>query len=674
MTRSTPTRRSRRLRITMAAALVATAAIGVAAPAQAAVPADSIVPQPDAWGRYYVDSWASNTTANTTPATNVAIGLLSPMLAYWTPDANPQAKFDANGKFIPSSVGTVNNATVLDANIAEAATITQTRTPEQATQAYLIDRRNQNYSAISGFGPYADAFRSGTNAGTSIPDQIPADATTTKYDDAGNSNGNWADSGTTYGPMVDLVNQIRNSGASTNPAKAFYNYARPFRWSPSVEVLPTLVPAEKTDAEWASDGGYPSGHTNAAYLASYAFAYSAPERFQQILTNASEIGNSRIVAGMHSPGDVIGGRIMSTAVAAAALNNPANAALKQSARASAATLFATTPSGTDALADRGGNEALYTSRLTYGLPRVGDTTKAAVVPKGAEVLLETRLPYLTADERRWVLQSTALGSGYALLDDSEGWGRLNLFAAADGYSAFATDVSVDMDAAQGGFNSADTWRNDMEGAGSLTKQGTGSLTLTGSNSYTGGTVLDGGRLVAASATAFGSGSISVAGGILGETATAPVVVGGNLAVLTGGELDLSVDSAAPALQVSGDLAVAGSVKTTFAPGFAPADDQVIASYSGSASNVRLASFTFAGLPAGYTPTVVLRGGAVHLINSTPAALQTPANPADPATAAAQGKLAATGASIAPALPLGALAMLSLGALVIVVRRRLISRG
>ena len=62
------------------------------------------------------------------------------------------------------------------------------------------------------------------------------------------------------------------------------------------------------------------------------------------------------------------------------------------------------------------------------------------VPKGAEVLLETRLPYLDAAQRREVLRTTALPAGYVLLDGFEQWGRLNLFAAADGYGAFDSDV------------------------------------------------------------------------------------------------------------------------------------------------------------------------------------------------------------------------------------------
>ncbi|WP_307852642.1 phosphatase PAP2 family protein [Glaciihabitans sp. dw_435] len=616
---TTAARRARRLQVIAATTLTAACAFGLVAPAQAA-PGDSITAHPDAFGRYFVDpaTAATNTTANTTPATNAVIAVLSPMLQYWTPETPATPAWDANGKFLPESVGTVTNHTVLDANIAEAARITQTRTAEQAAAAYRIDRRNQNYSAIAGLGPYAQAFIAGTNAGTTIPEPVPADASTVTYNDTGNSKGQWADSGTTYGSMVDLVNLFRNSSASTTPPKSYYNYARPFRWSTDVSVLPTLTPVKKADADALGDGGYPSGHTNAAWLASYALAYATPERFQEILTNASEIGNSRIVAGMHSPADVIGGRMQSTAIAAAVLNDPKNSALMDSARTSGKALVATTPAGTDAYSDHGSNEALYEKRLTYGLPRVGVTTLPVTVPKGAEALIASRLPYLTADQRRWVLQSTGLPSGYALLDDAEGWGRLDLFAAADGYSAFATDVTVTMNAAAGGFNATDTWRNDIDGTGALTKAGTGILTLTGSNTYTGGTTVSDGSLVAKSATSFGTGAVFVSGGSLSETVAAPVMVGGNLTVAKAGKLALTVDSASAALKISGDVNLAGTVAVSIAGGFTPADDQVLATYTGSATGIDGATLDIAGLPAGYTPKLEARGGALHLVNTTPA--------------------------------------------------------
>lgn len=54
------------------------------------------------------------------------------------------------------------------------------------------------------------------------------------------------------------------------------------------------------------------------------------------------------------------------------------------------------------------------------------------------MLLETRQPYLNAEQRRVVLKTTAIASGYPAMDDAEGFGRLNLFAAADGFGATAT--------------------------------------------------------------------------------------------------------------------------------------------------------------------------------------------------------------------------------------------
>jgi autotransporter-associated beta strand protein len=617
MTPVSPARRRHATRVAVATGLAASLCAGLAAPAYAA-PADAIAPHPDAWGRYYVDAYASNATAKTTPETNVAIGALATMLDYWTPEAVLTPEWDASGKFLPESVGTVVNRTVLDANIAEAARITQTRTDEQAAAAYVIDRRHQSYSAIDGLGPWAGAFRTATNAGTTIPDKVPADATTVKYDDGGNANGAWADQNTEYGDMVALVNQLRNTSASTNPSKTYYSYARPFRWSDDVLVLPTLEPAKRGDAEALSDGGYPSGHTNAGTLASLALAYAAPERFQEILTHASEIGNSRIVGGMHSPADVIGGRILATAIAAAALNQPGNAELKQNARADAEALLATPASGADAYADRDSNEELYLERLTYGLPSVGDTTLPVTVPKGAEVLLESRLPYLDADQRRWVLQSTGLPSGHALLDDDEGWGRLNLFAAADGYSAFDTDVVVEMDAADGGFSASDTWRNDIDGEGSLTKSGSGVLTLAGANTFTGGTVVEDGTLAAASASAFGTGSVTIVDGIVSESVSAPVVIGGDFAIEDDGVLALTLDGATPALDIDGVASFDGTLEVSLAEGFVPSDDLVLATFDSLGTGSEFDSVQVDGLPAGYTPTIEIRDGAVHLVNATPA--------------------------------------------------------
>ncbi|WP_412056245.1 autotransporter-associated beta strand repeat-containing protein, partial [Bacillus inaquosorum] len=99
-----------------------------------------------------------------------------------------------------------------------------------------------------------------------------------------------------------------------------------------------------------------------------------------------------------------------------------------------------------------------------------------------------------------------------VLDDPEGWGRLNLFSAADGYGAFAKDVTVNMDSSKGGFHALDRWRNDISGTGKLTKKGTGTLKLEGNNTYSGGIRIDQGTLEGDSKTAFGRGDVSNNGG------------------------------------------------------------------------------------------------------------------------------------------------------------------
>ncbi|MDO5293516.1 MAG: phosphatase PAP2 family protein [bacterium] len=556
-----------------------------------------IEPHKAAYG-YYVDVYKNNDKSNMTPETNPSIGVLSKFLELFTPGDS-------------WNTGTKENVSVLNTNIINSAVIANSRTEKMQEAAYLDDRRNQNYSMISGLGDYADAFKKGTNAGTTILDTIPSDATTVKYDDAGNSNGTWADEATTYGGMVKLVNTIRNSAASTSSAKAFYNYMRPFRWSNLVEIEPLLKPCEKSDP--SSDGGFPSGHTNAAYLASIGLAYAMPERYQELITRASELGNNRIVAGMHSCLDVMGGRVMATAVAASALNDPANTKVKQEAYDAARKLLKETKSGNDEYSNYEENKKKNFERLTYGFQQIGDTTKPMVVPKGAEVLLETRLPYLSATERRYVLYTTGLESGYPVLDDEEGWGRLNLFEAANGYGAFVKDVTVNMDASKGGYSASDVWRNDIEGSGSLTKTGTGSLTLAGNNTYSGGTKVIKGTVNAASKTAFGNGSVTNESKV-SEDVTGEVAIKGDYVQKDASNLVLTVGSMADIFAVKGTATLDGSLTLNFTNGYVPADTVKVISYTNRTASQTFDHVTINGLKDASKKEVVYKADGVYLCN------------------------------------------------------------
>jgi autotransporter-associated beta strand protein len=185
-------------------------------------------------------------------------------------------------------------------------------------------------------------------------------------------------------------------------------------------------------------------------------------------------------------------------------------------------------------------------------------------------MLETRLPYLTAEQRRVVLKTTALPSGYPVIDDAEGFGRLNLFAAGDGYGAFNGDVDVTMTASRGGFNALDVWRNDIAGAGKLTKSGTGTLGLAGANSYTGGTVVAGGTLRADSAKALGDGAVYLSGGVLALNAVDAVQVQGSYTQTSAGVLQTLIgDDEAGQIAVHADAALAGQLNVDFRSGYTP---------------------------------------------------------------------------------------------------------
>ncbi|TDP48300.1 autotransporter domain-containing protein [Zavarzinia compransoris] len=317
-------------------------------------------------------------------------------------------------------------------------------------------------------------------------------------------------------------------------AKEYFKNERPFRMSDQVVRAPG-----------SSGGGYsfPSGHTTYGYTMMLTMAYLFPERYQEFLTRGSEFGNNRIIVGVHYPMDVIGGRIISQANVAELIGNPLTrlelnlAALELKnyfARkcGDSAAACARAQSEADLFGNYEQNKADYTYRLTYGFTGTFATDVPMVVPNGAEWLIASRLPYLTAAQRREVLRTTALPSGDAMLD-KDNWERLNLFAAADGYGAIETDTTVTMIAEQGGFDLYDRWRNDIGGDALLTKAGSGWLDLTGHNSFAGVRVT-GGTLRLAGANDFTdtsavSGGTLIVDGTLAAAAPLKVSGGGTLA-------------------------------------------------------------------------------------------------------------------------------------------------
>ncbi len=206
---------------------------------------------------------------------------------------------------------------------------------------------------------------------------------------------------------------------------------------------------------------FPSGHTTYAYSTGIALAQLIPQLGPEIVTRASEAGNNRIVLGVHYPLDIMGGRILgeannsflwSDSSTFTSILQPAETEVQKyltgrcNADGLGATLeeciektganagagcrnFFTDAVSTAPVTDRTSALAAYRARMTYTFAQTGQAGQDAVVPTGAESLLATTFPTLTAAQRRAVLAATEIDSGYPLDSSSNGWQRLDLAAA-----------------------------------------------------------------------------------------------------------------------------------------------------------------------------------------------------------------------------------------------------
>ncbi|WP_417887033.1 phosphatase PAP2 family protein [Zunongwangia sp.] len=514
-----------------------------------------------------------------------------------------QKKSLANGPNLNNYIdgNPIKDSVVWKKNIQYVMKVTQNRTEDETILAFLDDVRSKFYSVTDGFGPLTEVYIKNSGAYVDLPPitklQVLKDSL---YQSEYNNDQKYAGfENSPLGAVVKLARSFQNTCSSTSAPKYLYSTPRPWRmnkngevkfkgttydsvshnptyevtnyagkkelkiydiYESEVQVVPGLMSSRKnhkyiyndenpTDKDLYTnttenirrDNGYPSGHTNAAALISLAYAYAFPERFQELVYRGSQLGEDRIIAGMHSPVDVIGGKTMALATACAALNNSEIANYAELAVETSYTFFKakadsldidlydyahqkiTNPTGYSANENINVSvfnnniydnidslKQIFRYRLTYGFPK--DSTKIddePIVPKGAEAILKSRFPYLDNQQRRAVLYTTEIPSGYKITDKTNGWGRIDLVAAADGYGAFVEDVHVNMDASLGRFNAKDSWKNNISGKGGLVKSGTGKLILTGNNSYQGNTVINEGTIATTSKTALGIGQVTV---------------------------------------------------------------------------------------------------------------------------------------------------------------------
>ncbi|WP_127090056.1 autotransporter domain-containing protein [Aquabacter cavernae] len=422
-----------------------------------------------------------------------------------------------------SAFGTLLNTpegmALLQATLAKEIEIYRTSTLDQ-----------QNLATINAQGPFVPWYVSG-NIWAMVPGTTAQTLSSTAYSQA----------------LPPLVTQELNNVLSTTyvgEAKAYYaqndtygiaygvtnNTPDPRPYLVTTEVsghpwttvapgpFPGLTPSDicYQACQWtanAPEPSFPSGHTEAGYTTGLLYAVLLPEYYQGLVTAAQTFGYSRNILGVHYPLDVVGGRIIATYNLVQWLAGAYQPNFQQEMKDAAEELrimlggSATVPYASCAsdvascmaagvfptAAEFTAANLAMVSFLTYDLPSVGSTTDAPIVPENAYLLLQTRFPYLTPDQINAVIASTELASGVPLDDHATGWARLNLYAAAGGYGAFTSDVTVTLTGTHG-YQAIDMWSNNISGPGGLTKLGDGVLVLGGDNTFTGGTNVGAGTL------------------------------------------------------------------------------------------------------------------------------------------------------------------------------------
>ncbi|MDE2270571.1 MAG: autotransporter domain-containing protein, partial [Xanthomonadaceae bacterium] len=219
------------------------------------------------------------------------------------------------------------------------------------------------------------------------------------------------------------------------------------------------------------------------------------------------------------------------------------------------------------------NTTANTANPTYYV--VEGTSLAAPQVSGAAALVWQAFPYFSNDLVRQTLLGTADPLGGPQPNPTFGYGELDIGKAVQGPAQFNWgDVSVSFD------NLTSTWSNDIGGTGGLIKNGTGTLLLTGNDTYTGGTVVQGGTLQAtqmlpvatvqnesvlgADVAIQSGGTLYASAGTQGSLLNAGTVVvkGGNTTVgfqytqASSGTLSVSLGSE---LKVGGSAQIAGTL-------------------------------------------------------------------------------------------------------------------
>ena len=217
------------------------------------------------------------------------------------------------------------------------------------------------------------------------------------------------------------------------------------------------------------------------------------------------------------------------------------------------------------------------SNSTFGNPITGGIigTNSQLVKDGTGTFtLQAKSTYTG---KTTINGGTFAAGGFFVLDDSSHYvvnsggtlaimGRSNAIGSLSGSGIVENGDSSTASLAVGDDNSNRHFSGTIEDGGSgafgLIKDGSGKLRLSGDNTYSGGTLLTDGTLIAASSTALGTGDVTVIGGTLRSNYIAApnnIYVGGNYDQTFGGTLQLRVY--APFTNANDTMVVEGGTVT-----------------------------------------------------------------------------------------------------------------
>lgn len=141
--------------------------------------------------------------------------------------------------------------------------------------------------------------------------------------------------------------------------------------------------------------------------------------------------------------------------------------------------------GTMVLLALKGDPKVGTTEYTFSVEQ--GTSYAAPTISGVAALLKQRFEYMSMSQVRDVMLTTATDLGAKGVDDTFGWGMVNVSKALNGPAQLLGDERYTL-------NRDDSWSNAITAGGRLTKLGSGKLTLTGEKNQLKGITLAGGGL------------------------------------------------------------------------------------------------------------------------------------------------------------------------------------